>query len=1037
MKTLRQLYDEHQGKVSDKWSLYLAEYDRVLAPYRSCPINLLEIGVQNGGSLEIWAKYFGAAQHLIGCDVNSACAILKYADSRIAIVVGDANLSGTERVIAALAERFDIVIDDGSHKSGDIVNSFVRYFPRLKEGGVFIAEDLHCSYWEEFDGGLYHPYSSVSFFKQLADVVNQEHWGVNKRHSELLQRFAAEYGSEFSDEFLRTIHSVTFVNSLCIVHKAAPQANGLGRRFIAGEEALVSNEMVSLRGQDGAASVPTQAENRWTALAGSPAELWLPTIELSARRDRELDTLRMTSINQAQRITEMNDKLTRTGNMVKKLQDDAMQSEGRFAELRLMSDRQESRILALRAKVSGLRAEITTLEASNVTTEGHLSHLRGEVVARDQEILRHQNDIRSMLCSTSWRLTAPIRWPKVKYLQMRSLMTRVAGAGGMAVVLRKAYGVYRRDGLVGVKDRIKWFRAGAPGSIARHDYSEWIRKYDQVDDTTRDRIRKRIAEMKNPPTISVVMPVYNPKPEWLGEAIDSVRNQLYPHWELCIADDVSPNPEVRKLLQRYATADKRIKVVFREKNGHISAASNSALEVATGSWVALLDHDDLLPEHALFSVADTILQNPNVSLIYSDEDKINEAGERCDPYFKSSWNLDLFYSHNMFSHLGVYRKSLLDEIGGFRLGYEGSQDYDLVLRCLERVDQKDIYHIPRVLYHWRVHAESTASGAEAKPYAAIAGEKAINEHFARRGVQCNVEYIGYGYRAHYALPVEQPLVSLIVPTRNAVELMRQCLDSLFEKTLYQNYEVIIVDNGSDDPEAVEYFRSMATHPRVRVLRDDRPFNYSALNNAAVKHAKGDLIGLLNNDIEVITPEWLSEMVSLAIQPDIGAVGARLLYPDETIQHAGLILGILGVAGNAHKHAPRSTNGYFGRASLINGFSAVTAACMLMRKSVYEEVGGLNEVDLTVAYNDVDLCLRISEAGYRNVWTPYAELYHHESATRGEEDDPVKQARFMGEYNYMRRRWEAVLADDAYYSPNLTLDHDDFSLAWPPRVKSLA
>nr|WP_249179454.1 glycosyltransferase family 2 protein [Burkholderia vietnamiensis] len=532
------------------------------------------------------------------------------------------------------------------------------------------------------------------------------------------------------------------------------------------------------------------------------------------------------------------------------------------------------------------------------------------------------------------------------------------------------------------------------------------------------------------------MPVYNPKPEWLAEAIDSVRAQLYPHWELCIADDVSTDPSIRPLLERYAGMDPRIKVVFRESNGHISAASNSALSVATGDWVALLDHDDLLPEHALYCVATAIVENPSAKLFYSDEDKIDESGRRCDPYFKCGWNPDLFYSHNMFSHLGVYKKTLLDEIGGFRIGLEGSQDYDLALRCIERVDAATIHHIPRVLYHWRVHAASTASAAEAKPYAAVAGKRAIDEHLARKGIAGAVEYIGYGYRMHYALPDTLPLVSVIIPTRNAVDLMRQCIDSILHKTTYQNYEIIIVDNGSDDPESLKYFKSLEDSARIRVLRDDRPFNYSALNNAAVKQADGELVALVNNDIEVISPDWLSEMVAMAIQKDIGAVGAKLLYPNNTIQHAGLILGILGVAGNAHKHAPRSTHGYFGRASLINSFSAVTAACLVVRKSVYLEVGGFNEIDLSVAYNDVDFCLRVREVGYRNVWTPYAELYHHESATRGDENDPVKRARFMSETNYMKRRWAELLRDDPAYSPNLTLDHDNFSLAWPPRVEPL-
>jgi GT2 family glycosyltransferase len=499
---------------------------------------------------------------------------------------------------------------------------------------------------------------------------------------------------------------------------------------------------------------------------------------------------------------------------------------------------------------------------------------------------------------------------------------------------------------------------------------------------------------------------------------------------------VSTDPDVRPALEKFAREDVRIKVTFREKNGHISAASNSALALATGDWIALLDHDDVLSEHALYCVADVIIGNPDIRLIYSDEDKLNEAGVRCDPYFKTDWNHDLFYSQNMLCHLGVYHKPLLDKVGGFQLGMEGAQDYDLALRCIEVVGTHAIHHIPRVLYHWRIHAASTSSVAAAKPYAALAGERSLNEHFGRLNVAARAESTQTGYRVHYALPDILPLVSLIIPTRNGLVLTRQCVDSILNKTRYSNYEIIIVDNGSDDPEALAYFELLKNNSRIRVLRDDRPFNYSALNNAAVAIARGELVGLINNDIEVISPFWLSEMVSLALQPGVGAVGAKLLYPNDTLQHGGVVLGIGGVAGHANKHAAAPSHGYFCRTALISAFSAVTAACLIVRKSIFLEVHGLNEQDLTIAFNDVDFCLRVREAGYRNVMTPYAELYHHESATRGLEDNPVKQRRFASEVDYMVTRWGDVLLTDPAYSPNLTLRHEDFSLAWPPRLPPL-
>ena len=336
-----------------------------------------------------------------------------------------------------------------------------------------------------------------------------------------------------------------------------------------------------------------------------------------------------------------------------------------------------------------------------------------------------------------------------------------------------------------------------------------------------------------------------------------------------------------------------------------------------------------------------------------------------------------------------------------------------------------------MLYHWRVHADSTASSTDAKPYAQIAGARALEEHFARSGIKGRVEHVGNGYRVHYDLPDAMPLVSLIIPTRNAKELVRQCIDSIVELTTYRNYEIILIDNGSDDPDSIDYFTSLAARPNFRVIRDDGEFNYSALNNAAVRQARGDIVGLINNDIEVITPDWLSDMVSIASQPGVGAVGARLWYPDNTLQHGGVILGIGGVAGHSHKRLPKERRGYFERAALMQSFSAVTAACLVIQKRHYLSVGGLNEVNLKVAFNDVDFCIRLREVGLRNVWTPYAELFHHESATRGDDIQPEKQRRFESEVRYMKTHWGDALNRDPAYNPNLTLVHEDFGLAWPP------
>ena len=602
----------------------------------------------------------------------------------------------------------------------------------------------------------------------------------------------------------------------------------------------------------------------------------------------------------------------------------------------------------------------------------------------------------------------------------------------MASKLPQAWQVYRKAGWQGMVWELRRRVRGA------NDYANWVATHDTVTPEIRAAITQRISAMSAPVLISILMPTYNPNPVHLRAAIESVRAQLYPHWELCIADDASTVAEVRPILEHYRDSDPRIKLAFRPKNGHISAASNSALELVTGPWIALMDHDDLLPAHALFWMADCIAKHPDAQLIYSDEDKIDERGQRSDPYFKPDWNIDLFRSQNMFSHLGVLSSALVRAVGGFRAGFEGSQDWDLVMRCIERIDTsqgQQVQHVPRVLYHWRVHAESTARSMKAKPYAAVAGERALNEHYQRIGVKAVAEYQQFGYRTRYALPAELPLVSIVIPTRNGLSLLRQCIGSIDRKTTYARYEIIVVDNGSDDPAALAYFAKLAERANVRVLRDERPFNYSALNNAAVAMAKGDVVALVNNDIEVMSPDWLSEMVSIALQPGVGAVGARLWYPDMTLQHGGVVLG-LGMASHAHKGLPRGLNGYAGRAALTQSFSAVTAACLVVRKALYQQVGGLDEVNLTVAFNDVDFCLRLREAGYRNVWTPFAELLHHESATRGDDVAPEKRKRFKQEIAYMQSRWADLIANDPAYNPNLTIGSEDFSYAWPPRVERI-
>lgn len=545
------------------------------------------------------------------------------------------------------------------------------------------------------------------------------------------------------------------------------------------------------------------------------------------------------------------------------------------------------------------------------------------------------------------------------------------------------------------------------------------------------KILQALQSFKLRPLISIVVPVYNPEEELLIACIESVRKQSYSNWELCLADDCSPSPHVRAVLEEYAKLDGRIHVAFREQNGHISEASNSALEISQGEWIALLDHDDELHQHALFEVIDVINQSPNTTLIYSDEDKIDESGSRCEPHFKPPWNLDLLYSQNYVSHLGVYRADIVKRIGGFRKGLEGSQDYDLLLRYSREIDHQSIVHIPKVLYHWRMVEGSTALAHGEKSYTTDAGILALKDHFealnenviVEKGMHDNIYKVNWPCKDEFGAT---PLVSLVIPTYNGYEITKQAIDSIIKKSTYRNFEILLVDNNSNDPDALNYFDEIDNHEQVRVLRYPFPFNYSAINNFAVEQAKGTIIGLINNDVEVISQEWLCEMVSHAIRKDVGCVGAMLYYHNDTIQHAGAIIGIGGVAGHSHKHFKKGDCGYFSRLKIVQNVSAVTAACLLVKKDIFDEVNGLNEQDLKVAFNDIDFCLKVQDAGYRNVWTPYAELYHYESISRGAEDNPEKVARFNKEVDYMKKHWKTEAFEDICYSRNLTKEREDFS-----------
>ncbi|MGA8277477.1 MAG: glycosyltransferase [Rhodanobacteraceae bacterium] len=622
--------------------------------------------------------------------------------------------------------------------------------------------------------------------------------------------------------------------------------------------------------------------------------------------------------------------------------------------------------------------------------------------------------------SFSWRLTAPLRW-LLDLLALRLPHALEQGAYKLYYAIPGLTDERKRAAIVWCHEHASW--------LTRNTDSYRLYKLDQAVSGMRDmprrmdaeRARKFVETLTDPPLISIVMPVYNVKRRWLLAAVDSVRNQYYPHWELCMVDDASTNAETREVLDELGKdTDKRIRIRRLSENRGIAGASNAALEMAEGDYVGFLDHDDELTRDALTETASRILSD-NPDLVYSDEDKLHESGGHFEPHFKPDFSPDFFLSNNYLCHFTVIRRALLDRVGGFRVGFDGAQDFDLFLRVSEQT--QNIAHVPLVLYHWRVIAGSTAGGSEAKPQAADAGLRAIKESLARRAIEAKV--------THGPLPatycvrrkiLRKPLVSILIPFRDNAGLLQTCVTSILEKSTYANYEILGIDNGSVKAETHELMRGLvARDSRVRFVRHDIPFNYSSIMNFAVGQAKGEHLLLLNDDTEVISIDWIEAMLEHSLRPEVGVVGAKLLYPDKTIQHGGVIIGLGGVAGHAHLQLPADHPGYFLRPQLIQNVSAVTFACAMIKRSIFEKVGGLNERDLTIAYNDIDFCLRVREAGYLIVYAPHAVLFHHESKSRGQDDTPEKQARYANEIRYMQSRYATLLAHgDPYYNVNLSL-----------------
>ncbi|KJE77244.1 glycosyltransferase family 2 protein [Ferrimicrobium acidiphilum] len=678
---------------------------------------------------------------------------------------------------------------------------------------------------------------------------------------------------------------------------------------------------------------------------------------------------------------------------------------------------------------------ITRTSHAQALSEVEYLHLVLDNRAIERDDLARQLSTRSaqlaeVLASTSWQLTKGVR-------SLSAIVKR-------DVVPRLAAEARRNPKLPSLLDRI---RPGLGGRLidqppSQHgsteeekldieSYLAWVREYDnEIDEPA---IRSYLRGLTYQPVVSIVMPTFNSPPEYVREAIESVRSQIYPNWQLCIVDDASTEPMVRQIIDEYTQVDQRIISHMRVETGNIAAATNDGFAMATGEYVGLLDHDDLLRPHSLAWVVATLNQHPDTAILYSDEDKLTPDGRRYSPYFKPDFDPLLLLAQNYMTHFFVVRKVELDQVGGQRLGFDGSQDWDLALRLTEIVDESQIQHIPAILYHWRMATGSTAIKVQLKPQAMANGMRAVAEAIERRRLPATIEPVAEdAYHLIHFRPVGNPKVSIIIPTRNHADLLSQCLESL-AITDYPNYEIVIINNESDEQETLTLLEEVKSRPRHRVLDYPHPFNYAAMHNWAISQVEADYICMLNNDTEAINPSWLTEMVGLCQQDKMAAVGALLLYPDNTVQHCGITLNVIGEPGHRYKYSERGATGPNGQIVLTQRLSAVTGAAMVVSRTAFQAINGFDE-QFAISLNDIDLCLRFIQAGYHVGYSPAAQLIHHESASRGTDAEPSKRQRHGTEVIRYWQKWAPQILNDPFHNPNISISDVDGGLAWPPRVR---
>ena len=956
--SLLSIAKEHRGNVSDKWTSYFSAYDELLQRYRNLPIRILEIGIQNGGSLALWAKYFPNATLIVGCDIEPKCAALTYDDPRVHVIVGDANSVEVEARIAELSSSYDIVIDDGSHRSSDIIHTFALYFPRLSEGGLFVAEDLHCSYFADHEGGMFAPFSSMSFFRRLADYVNRDHWGADVAIAKPIEYFAAKWNTTFDEASLSLIQSVQFQNSICAIRKGVPGENQLGLRYVSGQIALV--EPVVQQAHQSLNQCPDQSGNIWGP--NSTASEYV--LDRSHADAVTLASLKAQLAAMESKVWELNKRLV------------AAQSSGQSLQRELthtaatLSNTQQ---LLERTRKHPVRALGFLLQYKSFKGLSVLSRPISKKLATK---LSKQAKLRDPRRTTIGRSVGVKRYPVVPIASTKERLLRETSA--------------RFD-----------FASASPASVG--------------------------GEIR----FSILVPVYNTPPLLLKRCIETVLGQTYRDWDLHLIDDGSTLPHIQEILNEYAQRDSRVFVHTSERNRGIAEATQIGVKAAKGTHISLLDHDDELTFDALAVVAATLTQWPNTAAVYSDECKLDVAGQVVEIFAKPDWSPSLMTSCMYMGHLTTYRRDAIEAVGGFRKEFDFSQDYDVALRVTEL--DSNVRHISQVLYGWRAIPESAAAGG--KPYARQSNIAALQAAATRRGWHARAVAAPSSNVLSWETMATLPLVSIIVPSDNQQNIVA-CVSSLIEATQYKAIEILVVTNS----DIIKALAERKWGASVRLIAFDKKFNFSEKCNVGAAAATGDFFVFYNDDVFVKSNDWVERLLEVfAMGPAIGAVGPKLVYEDDSIQHAGMVTGVRRLVGTAFHGLPSATDAHYCFAQSLREVSLLCGACLIVSKNCFDQIGGFDAVNTPIYHSDVDLCFKIRSQGYTCVYTPHATLLHigHVSLAAEEKQAP-KHVRLKKDKAgpYLLKKWPHLTAYDPYFTKPMRelLYHDspDSFMIYPGR-----